>query len=195
MDTKQIQHLLGYLGYYALAVDGSWGTGSRESCRRFQEDYGLEPDAIPGTATQRMLLDAVSGAAVKKTGSGTEKRGEAGAFWESIRYFRRADPHIGCPCGACGGFPAEPTEKLMRLADAVRAAAGKPMLPTSTVRCRAHNAAVGGVGNSRHLLGQAMDFGIPGLSAGQILAIVRAQPQTAYCYAIDSSHVHMDVLA
>ena len=82
----------------------------------------------------------------------------------------------------------------MRLADAVRLAAGRPMVPTSTVRCKAHNAAVGGVANSRHLLGQAMDFRIPGLTAQEILALVRQQPEAAYAYAIDGSTVHMDVV-
>ena len=81
----------------------------------------------------------------------------------------------------------------MRLADAVREAAGRPMVPTSTVRCDAHNAEVGGVWNSRHLLGHAMDFRIPGLPANQILAIVRRQEGVVYCYAIDGSAVHMDI--
>ena len=81
----------------------------------------------------------------------------------------------------------------MRLADSVRTAAGRPMVPTSTVRCAAHNKAVGGVYNSRHLLGQAMDFYIPGMTAAQILALVRQQKEVRYAYAIDGTHVHMDV--
>ena len=48
--------------------------------------------------------------------------------------------------------------------------------------------------NSRHLLGQAMDFQIPGLTAQEILALVRQQPEAAYAYAIDGSTVHMDVV-
>ena len=67
------------------------------------------------------------------------------------------------------------------------------MIPNSTVRCAAHNKAVGDVDTSRHKLGQAMDFHIPGMTAAQILAIVKADRGAAYCYAIDSSNVHMDV--
>lgn len=188
MTTTQIQHLLGYLGYYDAAVDGCWGARSAGGCRRFQAEHGLTEDGIPGPATQERLLAAVAEPARE------DAPGTAPEFWQDIQYFTRADPYIACPCGRCGGFPAEPKERLMRLADAVRRAAGRPMVPTSTVRCKAHNAAVGGVANSRHLLGQAMDFQIPGLSTREILALVRQQPEAAYAYAIDGSTVHMDVV-
>ena len=111
---------------------------------------------------------------------------------EEIQYFRRDEPFIACPCGKCGGFPVEPSEKLMRLADRVREHFGAPMIPTSTVRCPAHNAAVGGVAASYHLKGKAMDFYIKGLPASTVLAWVRTQG-VHYAYAIDSSAVHMDV--
>ena len=88
----------------------------------------------------------------------------------------------------------EPSEKLMRLADKVRAAAGSPMIPSSTLRCPAHNRAVGGVANSRHLTGKAMDFSIRGWPSAKTLALVKSMPETAYAYAIDEGHVHMDVV-
>ena len=81
-----------------------------------------------------------------------------------------------------------------RLADKVRAAAGSPMIPSSTLRCPAHNRAVGGVANSRHLTGKAMDFSIRGWPSAKTLALVKSMPETAYAYAIDEGHVHMDVV-
>lgn len=192
MDGRQIQHLLAYLGYNPGDCDGVIGENTRAAVQRFQGDYGLSADGNPGAATQKMLIGAIAGTAAKVEQSGGGMG--SGTFWDEIKYFKRSEPYIACPCGQCGGFPAEPKEKLMRLADAVREAAGRPMVPTSTVRCKAHNTAVGGVYNSRHLLGQAMDFYIPGLTAAEILTLVRQQPDVAYAYAIDSGHVHMDVV-
>ncbi len=194
MTVLQIQHLLCYLGYDPGSCDGIQGANTQVAVKKFQADFGLTADGIPGEATQKMLTGAVAGTAVKVKQTVQEAPGSGqGTYWDTIKYFKRSDPYIGCPCGKCGGFPVEPKEKLMRLADRVREAAGKPMIPNSTVRCAAHNKAVGGVDTSRHRLGQAMDFHIPGMTAAQILAIVKADRGAAYCYAIDSSNVHMDV--
>lgn len=35
MTVKQIQHLLGYLGYYTGATDGIWGDKSEEAAYSF----------------------------------------------------------------------------------------------------------------------------------------------------------------
>ena len=198
MTVKQIQCLLAYLGYDPGDIDGADGPKTRAAVKAFQQAEGLEPDGIAGPQTQARLREAVFQDRVYvpdgDSGGGYGKQEDkTGTFWDNIQYFKRSDPYIGCSCGQCGGFPVEPSEKLMRLADAVRAAAGRPMVPTSTVRCRAHNKAVGGVENSRHLLGKAMDFSIPGWSADRTLALVRQQKAARYAYAIDGTHVHMDI--
>lgn len=198
MTIKQIQALLTYLGYNPGAVDGADGANTQAAVRRFQQAEGLGVDGIAGKATQAALLAAVAAGRVycppdDTSGTVGASGGAGGSWWSDIKYFTRDEPYIACPCGRCGGFPVEPAEKLMRLADAVREAAGRAMVPTSTVRCDAHNAEVGGVATSRHKLGHAMDFVIPGLTAAQILEIVRRQKDVVYCYAIDGSAVHMDI--
>lgn len=198
MTTKQIQLLLTYLEYDPGPIDGLDGANTQAAVRRFQQAEGLGVDGIAGKATQAALLAAVAAGRVyvppdDNNGTGGTSGGAGGSWWGEIKYFTRDEPYIACPCGRCGGFPVEPAEKLMRLADAVREDAGRPMVPTSTVRCDAHNAEVGGVPTSRHRLGHAMDFVIPGLSAAQILEIVRRQKDVVYCYAIDGSAVHMDI--
>lgn len=82
----------------------------------------------------------------------------------------------------------------MRNADTVRERFGKPMIPTSTVRCAAHNASLkGSAANSLHMRGKAMDFGIPGVSSATLLSYVRTLPEVHEAYAIDDSYVHMGV--
>ena len=192
MDTRQIQALLVDLGYDPGEVDGLPGKNTRRAVLAFQAQEGLAQDGSPGPLTQAALLEAVAcGRCRQAQASGAQTVPE---WWADIRYFKRTDSGIACPCGRCGGFPVEPTERLMRLADRVREAAGAPMCPSSTVRCQAHNDELSGsVPNSRHLSGKAMDFCIRGWGADRTLALVRQQPEVRYAYAIDNRYVHMDV--
>ena len=187
MTTRQRQNLLQYLGYYQGPVDGIWGEQSRRATEAFQRDFQLTVNGIFEDATQRRLLEAIaSGEQMKESDLPASAN-----WWAEIKYFTRDEAYIGCPCGRCGGFPAEPTEKLMRAADAVREHFGAPMIPTSTVRCRAHNSAVGGVWNSRHMEGRAMDFYVKGHSGAEVLAFVRTL-NPSYAYIIGGDTVHMD---
>lgn len=190
MTTYQIQLLLLYLGYNPGEPDGIDGPTTREAVRQFQQDFGgIGVDGISGKETQKALQHAIVYGTLKRE-SGTIPP-KAPSFWDEIKYFSPDEPYIRCPCGICPG--ELPTERLMRLADRIRVLAGVPMTPTSTVRCAEHNAAVGGVPNSRHLTGQAMDFYLRGWSAQKTLALVKQQSEVAYAYAIDDSAVHMDI--
>ena len=193
MTVRQVQLLLTYLGYDPGAIDGADGPKTRAAVKAFPAAEGLESDGMAGQQTQARLREAVFQGRTKTGEEPAAVPPGTGTWWDGIRYFSREEPYIGCSCGRCGGFPVEPSEKLMRLADSVRAAAGRPMVPTSTVRCRAHNKAVGGVENSRHLEGKAMDFSIRGWSADRTLALVWQQKDVRYAYAIDGTHVHMDI--
>ena len=193
MTTLQIQSLLTYLGYDPGEVDGIPGRNTRQAVLSFQAAEGLETDGSPGPLTQAALLDAVAKGRFREEAARTPAE-TTGTFWDEIRYFKREEKGIACPCGRCGGFPVEPAETLMRLADKVREAAGAPMNPSSTVRCQAHNDELrGSVKNSRHLSGKAMDFRISGWNADKTLALVRRQKDVRYAYKIDDSYVHMDV--
>ncbi len=193
MTAKQKQCLLAYLDYYHGAIDSSIGPQTRAAVLEFQRAEGLTADGSPGPLTQAALLDAVAAGRFRVEDARTPEE-TTGTFWDEIKYFTRDEPGIACPCGRCGGFPVEPTERLMRLADRVREAAGAPMCPSSTVRCHAHNDELSGsTPNSRHLSGKAMDFCIRGWGADRTLALVRQQPEVRYAYAINGSYVHMDV--
>ena len=199
MTVKQRQHLLAYLGYYVGSVDGDWGTLSKTACTAFQKDFGgIRVDGFGGTETDKALRHAVDYDMFKtelaQDVTDNNVGNTTGTFWDEIEFFDRNEPGIACPCGRCGGFPVEPVERLMRNADAVRRHFGKPMIPSSTVRCDAHNAELpGSAANSLHKRGKAMDFAIPGISAGNLEAYVRTLPEVHECYRIDGSYVHMGV--
>lgn len=183
MTNRQKQNLLQYLGYYLSVPDGVWGEKSREATRRFQRDWKLREDGAFGEETEEKIR------AVIAAGEPPEPPAVPG-WWKDIRYFRREE--FRCPCGCCGGFPVEPAEKLVRLAEQVRSIFGAPALVSSGVRCRTHNARVGGVAGSYHLRGKAMDFRVRGETGDALLKCVKALP-VHYAYRIDDSFVHMDI--
>ncbi len=180
MTTKQKQCLLAYLGYYQGGIDGIWGQQSRAATREFQEDYGLADDGNFGDMTEVKILEVIC-------------RGcpEDQNWWEEIEYFDRRE--FACKCGQCSGYPAEMSRELVECADRMRKAFGVPITVSSGLRCVPHNARVGGVSNSRHLSGRAMDFSAAGKTAAAVLEFVQQQPEIRYAYAIDGSFVHMDV--
>ena len=186
MTTKQIQYLLAYLGYYTAEVDGIWGSQSASAASRFQQDYsGLTVDGIVGEETQNALKQAVA--------NGMPENGQEDSFWDHIRYWNREE--FRCRCGGkyCNGFPSEPDRTLVELVDDLRSDAGKPGHASSGLRCSVWNSLQGGVANSRHMEGKALDFYIEGLSGSQLLAKAQADSRIRYAYIIDGQWVHVDV--
>ena len=191
MTAQQKQCLLRYLGFYAGSVDGIWGEKSQRATIDFQRAY-MEPtavDGIFGAATEQRILEVISTGEQPKDSVNVDT---VQGFWKDIRYFTRAE--FRCPCGKCGGFPVEPEDKLVRLADQVREHFGAPVIVSSGVRCQAHNDELpGSVKNSYHLRGKAMDFCVKGVSGATLLAYVKTLP-IHYAYQINGSDfVHMDV--
>ena len=192
MTIKQRQNLLAYLGYYVGAIDGIFGSGSREATKAFQRDLFQDEskvDGVCGTDTEKALKHAVA-YDMFKVDKDTNVPTTTGTFWDEIEYF---DPsEFACRCG-CGVY--EMNETLIRVADRTRKHFGKPIRVSSGRRCVSHNAKVGGVSNSRHIAnpGKAMDFSVDGKTAAQVLEYVQKQPEIRYSYAIDGSYVHMDV--
>lgn len=193
MTTLQVQHLLAYLGYDPGTADGVLGPKTKAAVYDFQQDFtGLQVDGLPGEETQKALRHAVAcgmdKSADSEHSSGTPPDGD---FWKDIQYFNREE--FRCPCPRCGGFPAEPEEALVRLAERVRGHFALPVTVSSGVRCERHNREVGGVVNSRHLAGKAMDFSVQGVPSGTVLLVLQGLAGVRYAYGIDGSYVHMDV--
>lgn len=194
MTLKQKQALLAYLGYYDGPLDGLWGEQSQRATRAFQADYGLIVDGIPGAATQKMLIGAIAGTAVKVEKPESSDAPKTGTFWDEIEYFTRDE--FKCKCGGkyCKGYPHEPDERMVRTVNQLRKNLGVPITIVSGLRCKTWNAIKGGVSNSQHMYGEAADIYAKGVSQPRVEAELDKIGCVRYHYAIkDSSNVHFDV--
>lgn len=175
MNLRQKQCLLMFLGHYDGPIDGIWGEKSIQATAAFQKSAALEPDGVFGTKTEEAILKAITADP-----------------WEGIRYFTPGE--FACKCGAyCGGFPAQMDTRVVKIADRARAHFGAPGEVVSGLRCEKHNRNVGGVANSRHLTGRAIDLRIRGVSAARLLDYLESEPEVRYAYAINDTNVHLDV--
>jgi peptidoglycan hydrolase-like protein with peptidoglycan-binding domain len=188
MTVKQRQHLLGFLGYYVGNVDGDWGQLSKTACKAFQKDYGLTADGIFGASTEKKILAVIASGEVPKTQTAT------GDFWDEIEFFDREE--FRCKCGGkyCDGFPAEPKEAMVRIADKLRRNLGVPITIVSGLRCSQWNAIQGGVANSQHMYGEAADIYAKGVSQARVEQELDAIGGVRYHYPISgSNNVHFDI--
>ena len=199
MTTKQRQHLLAYLGYYVGNVNGVWETLSKTACQAFQKDFqGIKVDGYGGPETDKALRHAVA-CDMFRVADATDnpvgdKKEPTGIFWDEIEFFDRDE--FKCKCGGkyCNGFPAEPKEQLVRIADQLRKNLGVPITVVSGLRCKTWNAIQGGVTNSQHMYGEAADIYARGVSQSRVEQELDKIGGVRYHYAITgSSNVHFDV--
>lgn len=167
--VKQIQEAVG------AVPDGLAGPNTVAATITFQRAHGLDPDGIAGPLTRAKIAEEEAG------------------FWDGVKYFDRDEFRCNCGGRYCDGFPAEPNPQLVKVAERVREYFGAPVIISSGVRCQTHNGVVGGVPNSRHTMGKAMDFRVVGKTATEVLLYLKRQPELDYSYCIDSNYVHMDV--
>ena len=176
MTLKQKQALLAYLGYYDGPLDGLWGKKSQKATEAFQGDFGgISVDGICGEQTEKALKNAVADGMEKKSdrtdctedctnvqnnNTGNSTGINTGTTWDEIKYFKKSE--FACKCGKyCNGYPVDIDMNMVKIADKIREKIGKPITINSGLRCKTHNANVGGVSNSQHLYGNAADLGCP----------------------------------
>ena len=196
MNVKQQQLLLSFLGYYTGKIDGITGLQTQTAIRNFQNTYNLVADGICGAKTEAKIREIIGDPTKEKKQENTSvvdkpvvnKPSTGDVFWDGIKYFKKSE--WACKCG-CGLDNVNHT--LVTVAERTRKYFNAPITISSGLRCPTRNAQAGGVSNSRHLTGKAMDFCVRGKSAAQVLAYVQKQPEIRYAYAINESYVHMDV--
>lgn len=172
MTTKQRQNLLQYLGFYEGAVDGIYGTLTKQAVERFQAAYGIGVDGVAGTETEAALLDAVANGIVKQQVHSADTSCAAqylqsdgcyhiprGVDVQLTKNFWAHEIHcqgVGC----C--TESVISKRIMDLSQEIRDDIGES-LEISTAggsgyRCRKRNLEVGGADGSLHKISEAVDL-------------------------------------
>lgn len=170
VNVGQIQRLLEALGHSPGKIDGIWGPKSQAALDGALRSLGEEPVA--------------------------EKMSPTADWWKDIRYFKRSE--FACKCGGkyCNGYPAEPKEAMVRIADQIREHFGRPARVISGLRCKTWNGLQGGVVGSQHMYGEACDLCVDGVGWEELLAYTKTLHGVRYAYHIEgSNNVHFDIPA
>ena len=181
----------------SLTDDGLAGPKTMAALKLYQEAQGLHQTGRVDDATWDALMEESPNLPdrepVPEVDTPAEDSTTVVTFWPGIVYFKREE--MRCKCGGryCNGFLTEPQQLLMDLADRARQYFGRPAHVVSGLRCQRWNQIQGGVANSQHMYGEAMDIRIDGVTADQLLAWMKKQPEVRYCYKINSTNVHFDI--
>lgn len=184
MTDTQKQCLLTFLGYDTGGIGNGWGPKSKSAMMAFCRDFG----GIDEADGPQALKHAVA------YGLPERDKPSTGTFWDEIEYFTREE--FKCKCGGkyCNGYPAEPKEQLVRIADQLRKNLGVPITIVSGLRCKEWNRIQKGVATSQHMYGEAADIWAQGKTQAQVEAELDRIGGVRYHYAIDgSSNVHFDI--
>ena len=166
---KDLQSKLNKFGYN-IAVDGYAGEQTYNALGDFQSKNGLVVDKIAGTQTYAKL---------------NESKPEP----YKCKYFK--DSEFNCPC--CGKNIMK--NGIKQIADEIREHFGKPAIITSGTRCSKHNKEVGGVSNSYHMTGNAIDIYVQGVSGQELLSYCKTfvnNGRARYTYYITGQACHID---
>lgn len=178
MEVWKKQCLLAYLEYLPYQdIDDIWGDQTQGATEAFQHDYELTVDGDFGNKTLNRILEVIYnqeeptalaapdisvGDKQEPTDKDTNVPIKTGTFWDESEFFDREEFRCQCNGKYCDGFPEEPEEELVRVCNEIRRRLRVPVSIVdaggSGVRCKQHNAAVGGVANSNHLYGKAADL-------------------------------------
>lgn len=191
--VDNIQDVISVYAQTPLYNDGLAGPATMAAMVWFQKTKGLTPNGVLDLDTRTYILNSYGTVTDTNVGDIDEEAIVTGTFWDEIKYFTRKE--LRCKCGGqyCNGFPAEPQELLVRLAERARVEFGAPAHNVSCLRCNTWNTLQGGVANSQHMYGEAMDIRIDGVTGDALLAFFLRQPEVRYAYKINSTNVHFDI--
>lgn len=168
-----------------LVNDGLAGPSTMNATKVYQAMKGLPETGFATKDVRDMIIEDYPEKIVTPETTGN--------WWDSIEFFDREE--FKCKCGGkhCNGYPTEMKKDVVVIADLARKHFGAPGHVVSGLRCKIHNSKEGGVVNSQHMYGEAIDLRIDGVTADQLLAFVNKQRGVRYAYKINSTNVHFDI--
>lgn len=95
-------------------------------------------------------------------------------LWSTVAQAEQVRPHFSRAelCRDQEGCILD--EGMLDKLEALRVRVGRPVVITSGFRSREHNAEVGGVKDSLHMTGQAVDLKVPGMAPAQVAEVAAA---------------------
>jgi len=97
---------------------------------------------------------------------------------------------VQCKCGVCGVQTIN--MDLLNLLQKLRVKVGSPIIITSAYRCTTHNSRVGGVFNSLHIKGNAVDIYVEGMSTSTLAGHAKSVGFNGG-FGYGSNFLHLDV--
>lgn len=195
LSTKQKQQFLCFFDCLEESqIDGIWGKQSKEATVKLQRKLGIKDDGLFGAGTEDACFEALLSGESLPDIEGVIIIPPTGDFWDEIEFFDKEE--MRCKCGGkyCDGFPHEIQPLLMQILDRARRWSGHPIVIISGLRCEEWNRIQGGVANSQHKYGEAVDVYFYGKTPAQALAWLQSQPDVRYAYQISGcSNIHFDI--
>lgn len=195
LSYKQKQQFLCFFNCLEESqIDGIWGKQSKEATIKLQRKLGIEDDGLFGAGTEEACFEALLSGESLPDIEGVIIIPPTGDFWDEIEFFDKEE--MRCKCGGryCDGYPHEIQPLLMQILDRARKWSGQPIVIISGLRCDDWNRIQGGVDNSQHKYGEAVDVYFYGKTPAEALAWLQSQPDVRYAYQISGcSNIHFDI--
>ena len=195
LTNKERQTYLKKLGLYTKAIDNIRGSGQKKAEKQFNIIFLNKSNDTYTEETDKLLRIIYKSYVASPYMVSTD--------WKYFKNFKSSEFYCKCNkkyCDGWNGLKNKIPMKLLMALQYVRNYYDKPITLTSTVRCKTHNAKVGGVSKSKHMEFKASDFTFSGIKTNEVVKLIytgsNKLPFVNYSYTNSTNmktSVHVDV--
>lgn len=110
----QLQRRLKELGYYTIAVDGDYGSGTERAVRHFQRINGLEKTGIADSETQKLLYSSSAKRADSSSAEDYKVLSRSSKYHPAVVPLQRRLKALGYAVGSADGYFGSQTYRAVR---------------------------------------------------------------------------------